>query len=174
MVFKNSVPDRRAQNTGAKTRGTGSFAAMYYLQCPKIGLVASSGAKQPFIDYCVNGSWIFTLVQGLKMVYKTARIELIKTTQGLTRKLADLDKWHAEQGALVIQEQVRARCAALHAVLLPFRVVQIVEDWKVQSACLIMRKRFLVLEGPSGVAKTAYAHSLWGCACLLYSSDAAG
>jgi hypothetical protein len=165
--FKSSVPDRRAQHTGCRARGTGSCAALYYLQCPKIGMVATAGSKQPFIDYSVNGSWIFTLVQSLKMGYTTARVELIKTTQGLTRKLADLDKWHAEQGALDIQEQVRARCAALQAVLLPFRVVQIVEDWKVRSACLAMRKRFLVLEGPSGVAKTAYATSLWGSAATL-------
>jgi hypothetical protein len=167
MVFKNSVPDRRAQNTGAKTRGTGSFAAMYYLQCPKIGMVASSGSKQPFIDYSVNGSWIFSLVQGLKMGYKTARNELIKTTQGLTRKLADLDKWHAEQGALNIEERVRARCTALQASMLPFRLIQIVEDWKVHIESLRMRKCFLVLEGPSGVAKTAYANSLWGSASTL-------
>jgi hypothetical protein len=165
--FKSSVPDRRAQHTGGRARGTGSCAALYYLQCPKIGMVATAGSKQPFIDYSVNGSWIFTLVQSLKMGYTTARVELIKTTQGLTRKLADLDKWHAERGALDIQEQVRARCAALQAVLLPFRVVQIVEDWKVRSACLSMRKRFLVLEGPSGVAKTAYATSLWGSAATL-------
>jgi hypothetical protein len=165
--FKGSVPDRRAQNTGAKTRGTGSFAAMYYLQCPKIGLVASSGAKQPFIDYSVNGSWVFSLVQGLKMVYKTARIELIKTTQGLTRKLADLDKWHAEQGALGIEERVRARCVALESTMLPFREVQMVEDWKVHISCINMRKKILVLEGPSGVAKTAYANSLWGSTATL-------
>ncbi len=101
------------------------------------------------------------------MRYTTARIELIKTTQVLTRKLADLDKWHAEQGALNIEERVRARCIALQASMLPFRLIQIVEDWKVHIESLSLRKRFLVLEGPSGVAKTAYATSLWGSAATM-------
>ena len=167
FTFKNSVPDRRAQHSAAKQRGTGSYAAMYYLQCPKVGIVASTGSKQPFVDYCVNGSWIFNLVQGLKMRYSMARIELIKTTHGLKRTLADLDKWHAEQGALNIEHSLHAQCPALQASMLPFRLIQVVEDWKVHTESLSMRKRFLVLEGPSGVAKTAYAKSLWGSAGTL-------
>jgi hypothetical protein len=51
--------------------------------------------------------------------------------------------------------------------MLPFRLIQVVEDWKVHTQSLSMRKRFLVLEGPSGVAKTAYAKSLWGSAGTL-------
>ena len=165
--FKDSVPDRRAQQSHGKQRGTGSYAAMYYMQCPKVGIVASTGSKQPFIDYCVNGNWIFNLVQGLKMSYSMARIELVKTTHGLTRKLADLDKWHAEQCALNMEHRVHVRSVALQASMLPFRLIQVVEDWKVHTQSLSMRKRFLVLEGPSGVAKTAYAMSLWGSAGTL-------
>jgi hypothetical protein len=160
--FKDSTPDKRAQTGGCKVRGNGSYAAMYYLQCPKQGSVATAGSKQPFCDYGVNGSWIFTLVQSLKMVYLVARQELVKSTQGLTRKLLDLDRWHAEHGALNIESLVRERNNALQAQLMPFRVMPIVEEWKRQSTVLAMRKKFLVLEGPSGVAKTAYAMSLWG------------
>jgi hypothetical protein len=71
-LFESSVPDKRAHHAGCKPRGCGSNAALYYLQCPKLGMVATTGSKQPFVDYAVNGSWIFNLVQSLKMCYTMA------------------------------------------------------------------------------------------------------
>jgi hypothetical protein len=167
FCFKDSTPDKRCSTTGGKHRNNGSYAAMYYLQCPKHGMVATSGSHQPFVDYGVNGSWIFSLVQGLKMKYLVARTELIKTTQGLTRKLADIDRWHVEVSALSLEQRVHERVADLHAQMMPFRVMPTVENWKQKFTSLVMRKKFLVLEGPSGVAKTAYAMSLWGKHCTL-------
>jgi hypothetical protein len=138
-LFESSVPDKRVHHAGGKSRNCGSNAALYYLQCRTIGMIATTGSKQPFVDYAVNGSWIFDMVQSLKKGYTMACCELMGTTQGLSRKLADLDKWHAEQSSPNIEEQVHAACAALQAMMLPFRAFQSVEDWMVQSTSFSMR-----------------------------------
>jgi hypothetical protein len=68
---------------------------------------------------------------------------------------------------LSIEQRVHERVVDLQAKMMPFRVMPIVENWKQKFTSLVMRKKFLVLEGPSGVAKTAYAMSLWGRNCTL-------
>ena len=91
LVWRSSMPNKREQLAGIRNRNSGSWSAMYYLQCAKVGLVFTAGNKQPFADYPVNGSWIFTSAQAGKLLYPAARSELVRTTQGLTRKLADLE-----------------------------------------------------------------------------------
>ncbi len=162
FVFKGTQPDRRSFAEGAKVRAGGGWSAMYYLQCPKIGQVFSSGNKQPFEDYPVNASWIFNLVQSGKFDYQVARKELVRTTQGLTRKLQDLEKWHEERRLLELEGHIAVRQAELRQQIRPFRRLEQVDLWLAEAQTVSMRKKFLVLEGPSGTAKTQFAKGLLG------------
>ena len=174
LVWRSSMPNKREQLAGIRNRNSGSWSAMYYLQCAKVGLVFSAGNKQPFVDYPVNGSWIFTLAQAGKMLYPAARSELVRTTQGLTRKLADLDRWHRESQQLQLEQHVARRQADLDARLCSFRPVAQVEEWKAAHGGVCMRKKFLVLQGPSGLGKTEFARRLLGDAAMTFEINMAG
>lgn len=164
FVFKGSCPDKRGQLLGMRVRTNGTWAACYYLQCPKRGCVFSAGNKTPFRDYPVNGNWIFSLVQAEKLEYKEARAELVKTGQCLSKRLSDLDKWYREVEQAKLEAHVQERQRALQRQLCPFRRVEAVDNWVLENSTPRMRKRFLVLEGPSGVAKTEFARSIFGTA----------
>ena len=174
LAWRNTLPHKSGQVAGVRIRGSGSWAGMYYLQCSaKTGSVFQSGNKEPFVDYGVNGSWIFGLAQAGKIVYGAARRELIRTTQGLQRKLADLDRWHREATQVQLEAHVSQRLHDLEGTLLAFRVVPEIEEWKQVHTGLCMRKKFLVLEGPSGVGKTEYVKRLFGVDCTYEINMAA-
>ena len=141
--------------------------AMYYLQCPKIGVIWQEGNKKPFRDYLVNGSWVFNLAQAGKIEYVTARSELVRTTQGLNRKLAYLDKWWAEHQQAELRTHVERRQAELQARLKMFRVLPEVEKWRQSESQVCFRKKFLVLEGPGSIGKTEFVKNLFGPAQTL-------
>ena len=165
--FRGSKPFPSSTVGGARVRQCGSNAAMYYLQCPKIGVIWQEGSKKPFRDYLVNGSWVFNLAQAGKIEYVNARSELVKTTQGLNRKLADLDKWWAENQQAELRTHVERRQAELQARLKMFRVLPEVEKWRQSESQVCFRKKFLVLEGPGGIGKTEFVKNLFGPAQTL-------
>ena len=136
---------------------------MYYLQCPKIGLVHSSGNKQPFVGYSVNGDWIMTMVVQEKMTLEDARKEMIRSGRGLVRRLSDLDKLkecRREQELTVRIAELQQR---LSTSLRQFRIFPEVEAWKsLYDKVGLPRKKFLVLEGGSGLGKTEFVRALAG------------
>ena len=173
VAFKYSVPNRQQQVHGQRVVKQGSWCGAYYVQCPKVGGIFQDGNRSPYENHGVNGSWIFNLAQSGKMEYGVARTELIRTAQGLPRKLADLDKWHQESQKLSLENRIRETQALLGESLSPFRELPAVTSWMAECARPSFRKRFLVLEGPSGLGKTEYVKHLYGrehtlelnCAC---------
>ena len=117
---------------------------------------------RPFLDYPVSPEWIFNLIQAEKLTYDSARSELIKCGKGLTRRLADLDRWHRCK----LEEQQKTRAlqvqSRLRAKMQSFRCQPVVEEWQLEVSQLDMgRKRMLVLDGRSGTGKSAFARSLF-------------
>ena len=118
---------------------------------------------QPFEDYPVAAKWIFQLVQAQKITFAAAREELIKTGENLCRLLPDLDRYHAESTAARLHQ----RAAAVQDMLrfTDCRSVRVpeVEAWKARYGRGVWRrKKFLVLEGPSGTGKTEFVRRLYG------------
>ena len=87
----------------------------------------------------------------------TARVELVRTGQNLVCTLADLDKFVAERRASQLQEHVEEVQRAVSLSLSPSKRVAEVQRWLdmyTRPAC--PRKKFRVLEGPSGEGQTAF------------------
>jgi hypothetical protein len=162
LVFKGSTPYRSEEALGNRVRARGSWCGCYYLQVSKIGSLYVYGNKQPYVDYPVNPGWIFNLLQAGKVTGEIARQEALRTTQGLPRRLADLERWQAEHR----QEEMRARVAATQAhlskAMRPFPPINKVTAWLRKFSGICSRKKIIVLEGASGLGKTEYARSLLG------------
>ena len=94
FLFQGSIPPRAGIIDGQPVRGTSGYAGMYYCTAPKRGSLLTSSSIRPFLDYPVSPEWVFNLIQADKITYDCARRELIKSGKGLTRRLADLDRWH--------------------------------------------------------------------------------
>ena len=107
VVFKESCPNKSYTCAGLQQRSTAGWAGMYYISCPKVGMVCNEASVAPFTGYPVSGEWVFSLVQARKMETCDARTELVKVGKGIVRKLADLDKLIQTEKDMRIQERVR-------------------------------------------------------------------
>ena len=96
-----------------------------------------------------------------------ARKEMVRCAKCLTRHLPNLTKLEEESIALDLQKTIRAKEEILEGERSPFKqlkpVLALIEDLKVPRD----RRKFLVLDGPSRLGKTAYAMSLFGKAATL-------
>ena len=143
-----------------QARTCGPNAAMYYLQCPKIGMLHWMGSALPFSGYLVNGEWIMNMVQGGKMDAGKARGEIVKTAKRLSAMLDNLDRWVRETRSAHLRMVEAALRIELTKKAQPFRTLEPVAQWQTQYAQDKQRYKFLVLDGLSGMGKTQFAHSL--------------
>jgi len=168
IVFKGSCPNKSYTIAGMHQRATTGWAGLYYVSCPKIGMICNECSAAAFTGYPVSGEWVFSLVQSRKMETTDARSELIKVGKGIVRKLADLDKIVQMQK----EERVNARVVHVQAVIeasnLAFKKFPAIEVWRTEARRPYQRrKKFLVLEGPTGLGKTEYVKPLFGVARTL-------
>ena len=141
---------------------------MYYVSCPKKGLICSGASSAPFTDYPVSGEWVFTLVQARKMEISDARREIIHVGKGLVRKLADLDKLEQAHKEARVNARVEHVQQVIEQSNRAFKSFPAIDVWKTQASKPFQRrKKFLVLEGPSGLGKTEYVKALFGIASTL-------
>ena len=164
VAFKGSEPFKSDNVMGGSrsSRGPGTNAGMYYLQAPKIGSIFTSGTVLPFKDYLVSGEWIMNLVQAGKLNFDTAREEIVRTAKNLPRILASLDRWHREMQQASLKEHIRSVQLELDARRKPFKSIDVVNDWVRSHDTNLMRYKFLVLCGGSGLGKTQFAKGLVG------------
>ena len=162
VAFKGSEPFKSDNVMGGtkSARGPGTNAGMYYLQAPKIGSIFSSGTLLPFKDYLVTGEWVMNLVQAGKLQFHTARAEIVRTAKNLPRLLAGLDRWHQEVQRAALKEHLRAIELELDASKKPFKSIEVVNEWVKSHETNLMRYKFLVLCGGSGLGKTQFAKGL--------------
>ena len=162
LLFQGVAPHKADNVMGVslRARGGGSNAGMYYLQCPKIGVIFNAGSSEPFRDYMVSGEWVLSLVQGGKMTYKDARKEIIRSAKNLPRLLQSLDRWHMETTRQSLEAYMLSVQSELDATKKPFRHIDVVADWVASHKVNAMRYKFLVLCGGSGLGKTQFAKSL--------------
>ena len=83
-----------------------SNQGLYYVQCPKRGLVASGRNVLPYRDYLVPGERVMNLLQHRKVVFACARGDLIKVGKNLPRLLQNLDKWEHEEEQASLQGHI--------------------------------------------------------------------
>lgn len=161
--FGGSTPHRAAHLGVFTARHLAGNAGLYYLTAPKRGKVHSRSSKAPHTGFGVSPDWVFSLVSGHKMDIQDGRTELIACGKGLVRRLADLDRLEHARREVRLSVRIEEIQRAQEASALDFRRMPQVEDWLAEaSRPMQRRKRFLVLEGPSGVGKTEFTRSLRG------------
>ena len=162
VAFRGCEPFKSDKVMGGtrSIRGPGTNAGMYYLQAPKIGAIFTSGTVLPFKDYLVSGEWIMNLVQAGKMNFHTAREEMVRTAKNLPRLLQSLDRWHQEMQRASLQDHMRVIQMELDASRMPFKSIEVVNEWIRSHETVEMRYKFLVLCGGSGLGKTQFAKGL--------------
>lgn len=174
MVLLGTMPHiatRLGSDSFTRTRNTA--AGLWYLQGPKVSTVYVKGTHQPFEDYGVNPLWIFRSLQAGKTTVASAREAMLRIPMGLPRNLEALDRWQRERCERLVMAAVEDRAEQVRAVARPFRRFPVVELWKAQYGQTLDRYRFLVLEGPSRMGKTAFVYSLVERRCC-YEMNLAG
>jgi len=142
------------------SRSRNRSAGLYYLQAPKVSSMFSGGSHEPFSDYGVASGNIFQMLQGHKLLYADARVEMTKVPLGIVRNLEALERWYREQ---CMQKQISFQAwhrQQLTDVRRPWRHLPLVELWREQYKHTQSRYKFLVLDGPSRMGKTEYARAL--------------
>ena len=163
--FKFCKPNKSPTIGGVNAnRASSGFAGMYYCVAPKFGSVFSHGTQKPYKEFPVSNQWIFSMIQAEKMQYPSARRELVRVGKGLTRSLADLERWRQQRQQLLLEAKCLALQKRLRAKQKRFREVPIVQEWLAKWAHSkedVERRKILVLTGGTGLAETAYVKSLF-------------
>ena len=135
---------------------------------PKQGSIFRAGSVERFLDFPVDPSWIFSMVESRKMVYEDAKGELVQCGKGLVRRLADLEAWRKAKQILLVRDMVSAAQAASRSHLQSFPRWPTVDAWLVEvTKPLLPRKKCLVLHGPSRIGKTECVRSLFQLGAVL-------
>ena len=173
VSFRASAPHKGSCSMGSH-RNTGSFAGAYYLLCPKTGVLWSDSNRKPFVDFPVQARWVLQMTVAGKMPQAAARAEVVRTGDCLTRRLPDFDRYFDEVRAAELQAHVAQRVGELESSLSPSRRLPEVEAWQAMyGEGAWHRKKFLVLDGPSGMGKTEFAKGLFGAGNTLELNCAA-
>jgi hypothetical protein len=167
LSFMSVLPHLRDTLWGKATSRC-CWAGAYYTLAPKIGAIHRGGPLKPNHDFPVNPDWIFGMIEGSKMSYRSARSELIACGKSCARRLNDLDCWHRNKQEALISARVEAVQKAMRSLLKPFPRWPIVDQWlhQVTQPCQ-PRKSCLVLYGPSRVGKTEFVRALFQIGSVL-------
>ena len=161
LRFRSSDPHLKDTLWGKKV-SKANWAGAYYCLAPKRGSVFSHGTIRRFLDFPVDPSWVFNMIEGEKIDYRDAKSELVKCGKGLVRRLADLDCWHKQKQEMLVDEMVKKAAAESRAQLTTFPRWPVVDAWLSEvTKPLQPRKKCLVLHGPSRTGKTEFVRGLF-------------
>ena len=140
-------------------------AGLFYVLAPKIGSIVSAGNRALNKDVPVDARWVFNLLEARKIEPTAAKEMIIKAVKGVPAKLKDLEGWKKASTELTLNAHIKARQERLALRRLPFKIIPAVQQWFQRYVAADTdhdRKKFLVLDGPSCVGKTAFVRSLFG------------
>lgn len=167
LRFKFTDPHLKDTLWGKKV-AKANWAGAYYCLAPKRGSVFRHGTIRPFLDFPIDPSWIFNMIEGEKIDYQEARGELIQCGKGLVRRMADLECWHKHKQERLVDQMVSKAQTASRAQLKKFPRWPIVDAWLGEvTKPLLARKRCLVLQGPSRTGKTEFVRGLFALGAVL-------
>ena len=129
---------------------------------PKRGSVFRNGSIQRFVDFPVDSSWIFNMVEADKIDYLDTRSELIQCGKRLARWLAYLDCWYKQKQEKLVDDMVSKAQVASGAQLSAFPRWPVPDAWLGEvSKPMLPRKRSLVMHGPSRMGKTEFIRGMF-------------
>ena len=125
----------------------------------KSGTLFCQATKLPFSGFLVSPTWILNLVQGKKLEPTAARALLVRCANG-SRHVKELEAHEAHLEEEAVQKAEDEAQRLLSDTLKPSKQYPLVNAWIKQFDKPRHRYKFLVLQGPSRVGKTAFARSL--------------
>ena len=91
------------------------------------------------------------------------REEIIKSGRGIVRLLTDFERYVQALEELRVEKRMNEYAVELAKTQLKCVTLQQVQEWKKAATQPFQRrKKFLVLEGPSGLGKTEFIKDLFG------------
>lgn len=163
VMWRDTRPHLSHHCQTLQQRAGHGWAGMYYVAAPKFGAVFSETSRAAFSEFPVNPDWVMTLISSDKMSIRVGREQLIRCGKGLQRRLGDLDRLAQARREIALEARVREVQRHLAASARRFHQFPAIQHWlATASAPFQMRKKFLVLEGPSGVGKTEFIRALFG------------
>ena len=166
--FLGSLPYKSHEQRSQSGRSAGGYAGCYYILCPKVGSIFTGGSVERFKDFPVSPQWIVGLVQAKKLTFQAAHREMASCGRSFLRVTQDLKAWEAAQTKLVMDDKANAEQQFHHQNNLQFEDFPEVKQWWSEATKPHQRrKKFLVIQGPSGVGKTEFIKSLAGPAATL-------
>ena len=167
LRFRYTDPHLRETLWGRKV-ARANWAGAYYCLSPKRGSVYRHGSLERFVDFPVDPSWIFNMIEAEKIGYQEAKRELIQCGKGLSRRIADLECWHRHKQELLVAELVSKAQRHSRGQLKKFPRWPIVDEWLTEvRKPNLPRKRCLVLHGPSRTGKTEFVRGLFSLGAVL-------
>jgi hypothetical protein len=142
------------------SRGLGQGAGLFYVRSDKVGSLWSVGNKEPYVDFPVNPDWAMNLLSSGKMGITNARECMIRCGRNVARGLQNLEALESAQRNAKLALLEAAAQDELATLLRPQRSIPEIESWLASFQRPAFRYKFLVLEGASGLGKTAYIRSL--------------
>ena len=161
MKIFGSGPHLSAESaTRQHRRRAAQHSAMYYVLAPKIGSLFTYGTMRPHHEFEVNAEWIWSLVASHKIELSAARRELVASGKNLSRHVQNMDVLIKERGNEANEDRIALRNKAIAATRRPFRKIPAVDAWLDELSAPRDRRKFLVLDGPTRMGKTAFAFSI--------------
>ena len=161
-AFKDVQPHMSASLSGVSMKGNGRQCWSGFFYCciaEKIGTLYCQATKLPFSGFLVSPTWILNLVQGKKLEPTAARALLVRCANG-SRHVKELEAHEAHLEEEAVQKAEEEAQRLLSDTLKPSKQYPLVNAWIKQFEKARHRYKFLVLQGPSRVGKTAFARSL--------------
>ena len=142
----------------AKARN--NWAGYFYCVVKKFGSVFQHGPRRPFKDFLVSAQWVVALLQSKKISAKYAKELILQTCHNVTRYLKEMEVLEALERQSLVERTLAEAHAHLSTVRKRFKTIPAVQIWKAQYSSHDFRYKFLVLDGPSRMGKTQFAHCL--------------
>ena len=159
QIFGSS-PHASAQATRQHRRRALQYSGLYYVIAPKIGSLFTFSTMRPHHEFEVNAEWIWSMVALHRIELSAAREEMVSAGKSVCRHLQNLDVLEKEREKLAVQRLISQRATEIAKTRKAFKAIPSVDKWVRDLAVPVDRRKFLMLQGPSQMGKTAYAFSL--------------
>jgi len=170
IMFKGTFPHTSLDCVKARGRAVKKAfdQGHYYLSVSKLGGIMNQSTVQPNASYAVNPEWVTAWWQQNKISSSTARLEYIQCKRHVQKYLDNLDyQQKAERASRLEALKRQADQDTERLMKRPRRLATVEEHFIAQFAEPLLRRKFLVLDGPSRTGKTLFAYSLAGAKCTL-------
>ena len=166
-AFRGSLPVLSSPVMGQVSPRAMHTMGFFYLLVRKVGAVWKEGNCRLFKDLLVNPDWAFQLLQQGKITTATAHDTIVRCAKNVPNNLANLTGYTRQVTTQAEATTLEEAAQSLTSTAKPFRALPEVEQWRRAYGVAARRYKFLVLEGPSLLGKTAFAESLAGYARTL-------